>query len=214
MKNKSIVIVSILVLAAIFIGATSFYKKSETTSFEGMNQSEAPFVRAHSMSMGDNKKNITVVEFMDPQCGACAQFHKVVKEMYKNYYEDIRLVIRYLDNHRNSKYVIKILESARNQNKYNEVLDVIFATQGIWAQHNNEKPELVWQHLARIDDLDMKKLRADFETINLDTMLSQDRADAGTLNVRGTPSFFVNGKKLERLSAQGFFDLVESEVYK
>lgn len=214
MKNKNIVIVSIVVLAAIFIGAASFYKSNETSALQNMSQSEAPFVRPHSMILGENKKNITVVEFLDPECEACGYFHGAVKAMYKDYYEDIRLVVRYLDNHKNSKYAVKILESARKQNKYSEVLDVVFSTQGIWAQHNNERPELLWQHLPRVDGLDMKKLREDFDTINVDDMLAKDREDARTLKVRGTPSFFVNGKKLEKLSGQGLMDLVEGEIYK
>jgi len=214
MKNKGIVIGSIVALVALFIGATSFYKSNETTTLQNMSQNEAPFVRPHSMTLGENKKNITVVEFLDPECEACGYFHGAVKAMYKDYYEDIRLVVRYLDNHKNSKYVVKILEASRKQNKYSEVLDVVFSTQGIWAQHNNSRPELLWQHLPRVEGLDIQKLRADFDTIDVNKMLSQDREDARTLKVRGTPSFFVNGKKLEKLSAQGLMDLVEGEIYK
>ena len=214
MKNKGIVIGSILALVGLFIGATSFYNNSQSEALESMSQNEAPFVRPHSMILGENKRDITVVEFLDPECEACGYFHGAVNAMYKEYYEDIRLVVRYLDNHKNSKYAVKILESARKQDKYKEVLDIIFATQGIWAQHGNPRPELIWQHLPRVEGLDIQKLRADFDTINVDSMLSQDRSDAAKLKVRGTPSFFVNGKKLEKLSAQGLMDLVESEIYK
>ena len=45
-------------------------------------------------------------------------------------------------------------------------------------------------------------------------MLNLDRKDASTLGVRGTPSFFVNGKKLRELSHKALLDLVESEIYK
>ena len=214
MKNKSVVLISIAVLIALFIGGISFYNNSQDTQRQSLSQGEAPFVRDHSIAFGDNKKNITVVEFLDPECEACAYFSGAVNAMFKENYEDIRLVIRYLDNHKNSKFAIKILESARKQNMYKEVLDVVFSSQGVWAKHNNEAPELLWKELAIVDGLDIQKLKKDFENIDIDEMLSLDRKDATTLQVRGTPTFFVNGIKLKRLSQQSLMDLVESEIYK
>ena len=162
MKNKSVVLISIVVLIALFIGGISFYNSSQDTQRQSLSQSEAPFVRDHSITFGDNKKNITVVEFLDPECEACAYFSGAVNAMFRENYEDIKLVIRYLDNHKNSKYAIKMLESARKQNMYKEVLDVVFISQDKWAKHNYEAPELLWDELALIDGLDMKKLKKDF----------------------------------------------------
>lgn len=214
MKNKSIVVISLLVLVGLFIGALSFYKSNESSKLEKFASSGEPFVRPHSPTFGDNKKNVTVVEFLDPECEACGYFHGPVKAMFKEYYQDIKLVVRYLDNHKNSRFAIKLLETGKLQGKYKEVLDVIFTTQGKWAQHNNEKPQLLWQFLSEIEGLDFEKFKNDFKNIDVDEALSLDRKDAKTLGVRGTPTFFVNGKKLERLSQQALFDLVESEIYK
>ena len=41
-----------------------------------------------------------------------------------------------------------------------------------------------------------------------------DKEDANQLNVRGTPTIFVNEKRLSVLSQKDLFDLVESEIYK
>ena len=48
----------------------------------------------------------------------------------------------------------------------------------------------------------------------IDEILDIDAKDASALNVKGTPTIFVNDKKLERLSEKDLFDLVEAEVYK
>jgi len=214
MKNKSIVIISLIALTALFVGVLSFYKSSEQDKLTKLAKEGEPFVRAHSPSFGDNKKNVTVVEFIDPECEACGYFHPIVKQMYRDNYEDIKLVYRYLDNHGNSKFVVKLLESARKQDKYKESLDVVFKTQNKWALHNYEKPQLLWQFLSEIEGMDFERLKKDFQEINVDSMLAQDRADATKLGVRGTPTIFVNGKKLERLSGQSLNDLIESEIYK
>ena len=214
MKNKNIVVISIFAVVALFFGAWSFYNDNESEKLKKFSSSGEPFIRAHSPSFGDNKKGIVVVEFLDPECEACAYFYPMIKQVYKDNYEDIKLVYRYLDNHKNSKFAVKLLESARKQDKYKESLDVIFKTQNKWALHNAEKPQLLWQYLSEIEGMDMVRLKKDFQEINVDTMLSQDRADATKLGVRGTPTIFVNGKKLNRLSGQSLNDLVDSEIYK
>jgi len=214
MKNKSIVVISIFAIVALFFGAWSFYNDNESSKLKKFSSNGEPFIRAHSPSFGDNKKGVVVVEFLDPECEACAYFYPMIKQVYKDNYEDIKLVYRYLDNHKNSKFAVKLLESARKQDKYKESLDVIFKTQNKWALHNAEKPQLLWQYLSGIEGIDMVRLKKDFQEINVDTMLSQDRADAAKLGVRGTPTIFVNGKKLNRLSGQSLNDLVDSEIYK
>ena len=122
-------------------------------------------------------------------------------------------MIRYLALHSNSKFAVKLLEASRLQNKFNETLEVMFKTQNQWAQHHNPKPELLWILLPEAG-LDMAKLKEDFEKINVDKILELDSIDATTLGVRGTPTFFVNGQRLHKLSYKALRDLVESEIYK
>lgn len=137
-----------------------------------------------------------------------------MRKLYKEYHEDIQLVVRYVPNHKNSRFAVKILEASRVQNKYEEVLSVIFEKQALWAQHNNEKPELLWEFLAVIPDLDINKLKEDSKNPQIDKIMDIDKEDANQLNVRGTPTIFVNEKRLSVLSQKDLFDLVESEIYK
>lgn len=214
MKNKGVVIGSIIALILGFIAVLSFYKDSQVEELKKFSYTQAPFIREHSTSFGDNKKGIYVVEFIDPECEACAYYHQVIKELYRNYYEDITLVIRYLDNHKNSKFAIRILEASKKQNMYKPVLDKIYASQKVWAKHNNEKPELLWEELKSVQGLNVEQLKSDFDKTNVDEIVKLDRQDARELQVRGTPTIFVNGEKLEKLSYQGLFDLVESKIFK
>ena len=137
-----------------------------------------------------------------------------MRKVYKEYHEDIQLVVRYIPNHKNSRFAVKILEASRVQNKYEEVLSVIFEKQPLWAEHNNEKPELLWEFLSVIPELDINKLKEDSKDPQIDKIMDIDTQDANQLNVRGTPTIFVNEKKLERLSQQDLFDLIEAEIYK
>lgn len=215
MQNKKLVFGSLVVLILLFVGLGYFYKNNETQKEELVTLKNSELlVREHSIKFGDNKKNISVVEFLDPECESCALFHPIMRKLYKEYHEDIQLVVKYIPNHQNSKFAIKILEASRVQNKYEEVLDVIFEKQPLWAQHNNEKPELLWEFLAQIPQLDINKLKEDSNNPEIDKIIDTDKQDADKLNVRGTPVVFVNEKKLGVLSPKDLFDLVESEIYK
>ena len=215
MQNKKLVLSSILVLVLIFLGLGYFYKNNEVQKEELQTKSNSnSLIRDHSIKFGDNKKNISVVEFLDPECESCALFHPIMRKLYKEYHEDIQLVVRYVPNHKNSRFAVKILEASREQNKYEEVLSVIFEKQPLWAEHNNEKPELLWEFLAVIPDLDINKLKEDSKNPEIDKIMDIDTQDANQLNVRGTPTIFVNEKRLSVLSQKDLFDLVESEIYK
>jgi protein-disulfide isomerase len=216
MKNKKIVVITLLVLVVGFIFATYAFKSNESNKVNGItsSKSESTLVREHSPKFGENKKGVVVVEFIDPQCGPCGQFHPIVKKMYKENYEDISLVVRYLPNHQHSRFAVKLLEAARLQGKYTEALDAVFSNQDKWAETNNAKPELLWTFISKIDGIDIEKIKLDIKKPIFDEMMDIDANDSRKLGVRGTPTVFVNGKKLEVLSYRTLNELVESEIYK
>lgn len=211
MHNKNLVFISLLVIVAIFVAATFFYKNSISNSRTNLAE---VLQKEYSYKKGENKKNIVVVEFLDPECEACAAFHPVMKKLYKEYSEDILIVTKYLANHKNSKIAIEILEASREQNLYNEVLELIFEKLPIWAQHNNEKPELLWDFLKDIPNLNIEKLKVDMKNPKISDIIKQDRADATDLSVRGTPTIFVNDVELQNLSQKALFELVEKGIFK
>ena len=215
MQNKKLVSLSLVILIVLFVTLIYFYKSNQNSNKQAiLSSNSASFVKDYSVSFGENKKNVVVVEFLDPECESCAIFYPLVRKVYKDYYSEIKLVVRYLANHKNSIFAIKILEASREQNKYEEVLGVMFDKQSIWAEHNNEKPELLWTLLTQIEGLDISKLKESMKNPKIDEIIQIDAKDAAILGVTGTPTIFVNSKPLEILSKDKLFDLVESEIYK
>jgi len=224
MQNKKLVFGSLVAIIVLFIVIIFFYQSEKQNkhikSVEDAEEFEIKhkelLLRDYSFKMGDNKKDISVVEFLDPECESCAIYSLVVKKLYKEYYKDIQIVIKYLDNHKNSKFTIQMLEAARVQGKYEEVLNMMFEKHSLWASHyqNTDKPELLWQFLESIPDLDIEKLKEDMKNPQINEIIAQDRKDAEALQVRGTPTLYVNGVLLEKLTQKALFDLVEKEIYK
>ena len=84
----------------------------------------------------------------------------------------------------------------------------------MWAQHNNEKPELLMEFLKEVDGLDIEKLKVDMQNPEIKKRINLDLVDSQVLQVRGTPTIFVNGKRLTSLSADALENLYISEAYK
>lgn len=213
MKNKNFLIVlSAFFLIVIFIAGIKFYKKYEEKRLGFLAKENAStFVRDYSPTMGSDDAKVYLIEFLDPECESCRNFYPHVKNLMSSYNGKIKLVIRYSPFHKNSRFVIKILEAARKQGKYWEALELVFRYLPDWGNHHNPKPELIWTYLPEIG-IDLDKIKKDMSDPKIEKMIEQDIHDGKKLGVRGTPTFFVNGKPLEKFGLRHLKQAIESEL--
>ncbi len=217
MKNKNVVVVALAIIVVFLIGAY-VYKSNESKqmqeSLKNVNTASAPYVRDYSFVYGKNKSNVTVVEFFDPECSACASIYPMVKKVLSDYGEDIQVVMRYMVSRSNAQNIVKILEASRKQNLYDETLKVVLASQTVWGNYKNPKPHLIWNYIVQVPGLNVDKLRQDMNDPKFNEIIQTDMEDAKTLKLTGTPSIFVNGRALESLSYSALNNLVEEELAK
>lgn len=215
MKNKNILIIFMgFFLLGAFLVAAYFYKKHEknVSAFMAKENSHV-FVRDHSPSLGEKNAKVYLVEFLDPECEACRAFFLYVKKLVGDYKEDLRLVVRYATFHQNSVFAVKLIEAARKQGKYWETLELVFNYQPQWASHHDPQPDVLWSYLPQLG-LDLEKLKKDMEDPEIMKIIEQDKQDGQTLKVKGTPSFFVNGRQLELLDFESLRKEIELEIKK
>jgi protein-disulfide isomerase len=93
------------------------------------------------------------------------------------------------------------------------MLEILFLNQPAWGDHRAPRPELIPEYARQIG-LDMDAFQRSFEGIKHRAKVERDREDAQKLGVRGTPSFFVNGRPLEQLGYEPLRALVEEELAK
>ena len=170
----------------------------------------APFVRDHSPVLGPKDAPVTIIEFFDPACEACRAFHPVVKKIMNEFRGKVRLVLRYAAFHKQSDQAVRVLEAARKQGKFLPALEALLEDQPAWAPHGREGMSF-WSFVSNAG-VDISKAQEDMKDPKITQVLNTDAADIRELNVRQTPTFFVNGKPLEKFGAQPLFDLVKSEV--
>ena len=215
MKNKNLILVSIVVLVSLFFGASYLYKDAQTKESVSLSKEQALlFERPYSYVVGNKDAKVQLVEFFDPACGTCAQYHSYVKDILKKHDGKVKLVLRYAPFHKNSNYAVIMLEGAREQGKFMEVLELMYATQSSWTKHHEVKPKILWEMLARLSALDMQKLSDYMNTSKGSEIVRQDLEDARTLNVKQTPGFLVNGKPLQEFGLENLEDLIKSELNK
>ena len=170
------------------------------------------YVREHSPVIGPQNARVTIVEFFDPACEACRAFYPIVHEIMRRHPRDVRLVLRYTPLHGPpSEEAVRIIETARMQNKFEPVLSAMFQAQPQWAAHEGPRMELAWDAAAGAG-LDVNAARAAMNSRRINAAISQDVADATALNVRGTPTFFVNERPLTNFGPQQLYDLVQAEL--
>ena len=212
---RKLLILSVLVLAgATFTGATWYNMRPEPVSkltsvppklAEGL-------IRSHSPSLGPQDAPVTIVEFFDPACEACRAFYPIVKDIMTKEGGSVRLVLRYTPFHRGaSEEAIRVLEAARMQNVFEPVLEAILREQPRWATHGAEATDELLQ-IAAAAGLNVEEARSQMLFPGTTGIINQDRADVEAMGVKGTPTFFVNGIRLDPFGEDELRALVAKEI--
>jgi protein-disulfide isomerase len=164
-------------------------------------------------TMGDANARVHIVEFLDPACETCALFFPMVKNWMNEVPGQIRLSVRHVAFHEGAEHAVRVLEASRSQGKYWETLEALLASQRMWTQHHKVLPEQIGSAIAGVG-LDMEKLQADMNSMQVLQRFEQDKRDAITLRISKTPTYYVNGRPLPSFGAQQLADLVREELEK
>ena len=210
MKRKTLFITAAVVLVTAFVVGTLVYQGRKADSAQALAR-QAHLVRDYAPTAGPAEAKVHIVEFLDPACETCGSFYPFVKRMLAANPDKIRVSVRYAPFHKNSDYVVKVLEATRKQGKYWEALGALFATQSRWAPNHSPDPDLVWPQLEGLG-LDLERVRQDMNAPDIARNVAQDIADAKALNVTKTPEFFVNGKPMPSFGYEQLTALVNDAL--
>jgi protein-disulfide isomerase len=163
---------------------------------------EKVLVREDSYKISTSTATVTMVEFADFQCEACRAAQPGVKLLLEDYKGKINFVSRYfpLPGHQHSRLAAQAVEAAGEQGKVWEIQDMLFEKQDEWG--GDAKPATKAQVMeyflgyARTLGLNVDQFKQAIESGKFEAKISRDFADAEALNLTGTPTFFINGKKM------------------
>lgn len=180
----------------------AFFATQQTPATEATPPTETGLlVRDDSPVLGPADAPVTLVEFLDPECEGCRAAYPIVKDLLATYGDQVRLVVRYVPRHNNSKLAAIATEAAGVQGKYWEMQELLFQNQLEWGEQTTSQREVFLRYAESLN-LDMQQFVRDLENPEFAAKVDRDAQDSMALGVQGTPTFYVNGQLVEPLSVE------------
>jgi protein-disulfide isomerase len=146
-------------------------------------------LRPDDPARGPSGAKVTVVEFSDFQCPFCSRAEPAVKALEQAHAQDVRVVWKHLPLgfHQNARPAALAAEAARQQGKFWEMHDKLFAAQSALS-------DATYAKAAAELGLDLGRFKVSLASPETARRVDADAAAAGAAGVSGTPSFVVNGE--------------------
>lgn len=148
-----------------------------------------------------------LVEFSDFQCPACRSFSQEVSVIVEKNKDKLVFAYRHfpLGQHKMAVPASLAAEAAGEQGKFWEMHDYIFENQESLSE---EFLLAAWEKVG----LDKEKYRKDFQEKVFQDKIDKDISDGTKFGVNSTPTFFLNGKKLDLFSRNDLENAVNQAV--
>lgn len=160
--------------------------------------------------LGDpGRTGVTFTEFLDFECEGCRAAYPAVEQLRKEYDGRVTFNIRYfpIPSHRNSRTAAVAVEAAAQQDRLEPMYRKMYETQADWGEKTDSQAA-TFRGFAK--DLDLNLRRFDAAVADPKTLqrVERDFAAGAALGVEGTPTFFVDERKIEPES----LDDLKSEI--
>lgn len=165
---------------------------------------------------GNQKASVVLIEYLDFECESCGACYPVVQRLSEEFGSDVAFVSRYfpLPGHKNSMTSARAVEAAGKQGKYWEMYDILFKNQGQWGERSSANPEIFEQFAERIG-LDLVRFKNDVDSDEVKNRIERDKDAGDKLDIRWTPSFFLNGEYIKNPRGyEEFKALLQDEIRK
>ena len=162
---------------------------------------------------GNPDARVVLREHSDFQCPACGQFYPVIETLLEDYGDDIALEYKHFPLITIHPYAVpaaKAAEAAGQQGKFFEMHDKLFENQQIWSQSAN--PRAFFDQYAEEIGLDMDLFKQHYKASLIEDKIQAEYEEARQLGLTGTPSFFLNGERLEFETFEEFIGAIESAL--
>jgi len=153
---------------------------------------------------GPKDAKVKIVEFSDYQCPFCSQADALIAQVLTAN-PDVAFVYKQFpltSIHPNALPAAKAALAAGKQGKYWEMHEIMFKNQrALGADQLKEYAKQV--------GLDVPKWEKDMNSQEVADQINAEMKEAQTAEVRGTPTIFVNGKRVMNRSVEGFKQLID-----
>jgi len=142
-------------------------------------------------------QQVEILKYSDFQCPACRDYVPMEKQLENEYGDMVTVTYKHfpLSGFQYSRLAAHSTEAAREQGKFQEMHDLIFENQAEWSRGNARE---LFEGYAEQLNLNMEQFREDVESDEIAARVERDRQEGMRRMVNSTPTFFVNGRKLQQ----------------
>ncbi len=158
----------------------------------------------HTKGNVDGK--VLIVEYGDFQCPSCAGAAPNVTALMEEYGDRVGLVFRNFPLttiHPNARAASAVAEAAGLQGKFWEMHDLLYERQNDWSNQDITKRTETFNLYAEELDLNVEQFKTDIASAGVGQKISFDQALGKNAGVDATPTFFINGEKLDAETSSG-----------
>jgi protein-disulfide isomerase len=178
-------------------------------------RAEEDYEKAYTIAIADSPLRgkadapVTIVEFSDFQCPFCARSNPIVEGVLKKYPDKVNYVYKHfpLAFHAAARPSALASMAAQEQGKFWEMHDVLFANQAALDASKMEQ-------YAKQAGLDVARFKKDLETkkAEYEKRVDAELALGQSVDVRGTPSLYVGGKKVRVRTVEGMSAMIDEQL--
>ena len=159
--------------------------------------------------LGPEKAPVVVVAFSDFECPYCGTVGTLFEEALAKYPKEVKVVFKQspLAMHKLARSAALASLAAHRQGKFWQYHDLLFENQ-------KSLSEAKYTELAKKLGLNLEKFNRDYKAPVSQQALERDIADAQLAGVRGTPTIFVNGRRLKERNIKDLQQMISQELGK
>lgn len=204
------VVFGLIILAVIggFIFATVKLKNNSSSSAAlSINA-----ITSTDQIKGNREAKTILIEYSDFQCPACAVYAPIIKQIVEEFNDKIVFTYRHfpLSQHKNAEIAAIAAEASGKQEKFWEMHDIIFENQNEWADSKDVK-EIFIEYAEKIG-LNTEQFKSDLESKELKEKVRNDLNGGISAKVNSTPTFFLNGERVQPQSYEDFKQIIIQNV--
>jgi cyclophilin family peptidyl-prolyl cis-trans isomerase/predicted DsbA family dithiol-disulfide isomerase len=147
--------------------------------------------------LGKADAPVTIIEYGDFQCPACAQLHPSLKATMQQISDTARLVFRHFplaQTHDKAIVASRAAEAASMQDKFWEMHDLLYSKQGEWSARPVAEITNTLKTYAQDLKLDVAKFEQDLANADVAARVERDMNSGEASQVGGTPTLFFEGR--------------------
>jgi protein-disulfide isomerase len=145
-----------------------------------------------SPQLGRDSAPITIVEFADFECPFCAMMAPILDKAWQDRKEQVRFVYKFfpLSGHPHGETAARAAIAASNQGKFWEMHHKLF-------QNRDHLEQSDLDIYAKEVGMDVVKFHNDMQAQTTSDRIAKDRKTGDGLDVKGTPTIYINGREFD-----------------